>query len=750
MSLPLPNLDDRRWAELVDQSRTLIPVYAPTWTDHNIHDPGITIIELLAWIAEMDIYRANRVPAAHQKKFLELVGFAPKPPSGARALAGFELIGGAPATSLPADVEIVATGVAEPAGISFRTDRELWIVPGHVEAVQVGSPGGLEDLTRSWRRGEPLQALGSDPAPGTALYLGLSDPLPVGAPATLYFDVDGGGHEERLRLLAQAEVERAACEPPDPGIDCTPCDDEPSEGNGAGEEPTPVPLAAHHSARLAIEIAVAPGVWRALVPGTGEVVDRTRSLTLTGSVELRSPAPMAQVQVGEVAQPLYYVRLRQAGGAFDAPPLLDAIQLNGLEVRQEVAIGADWVLAPGATVLGPVPAAGDRTGIRFDVDDEGAIQTLEFQDSEPRFRVLDYQAPAPGSEGRLELEAKLLGVGSGKPAQSFDLPRAMVADTSLRVYSLESGAWREWSRRPDWARSSRRDAHFLLDPVEAEIALGDGESGRVLPREAFLVAAYEATAGAAGDLPSGSLDAVANNAHNRAVVPDLGLLTGRLAAVSQPLAASGGSDGESLAETAARALEDLETPGRAVTLRDMEELALRSPGVRLARVVALSNVHPDFPCVRAPGIVTVVVLPFLPGDRPMPSRGLRRQVGAYLAGRRVLGTRIEVAGPEYVVATVRASVRACPLVDLPALRRALARSLDDFFHPLSGGPDGRGWPFGRDVYRSEVLQVLDDTEGTDHVLSLEFIAGDCTAVCGNLCLPPTGLVEAGEHEIEVV
>ncbi len=753
MSLPLPNLDDRRWAELVDQGRTLIPVHAPSWTDHNVHDPGITMIELLAWIAEMDIYRANRVPASHRRKFLELVGFAPTPPTGARTLIGFELVEGAPATMLPAGVDIGSTGAQDP-GSTFHTDRRLLLVPGRVAAVQVMSRGDFEDLTSSWLRGEPLPALGSDPAPGSALYLGLSAPLPVGSPAALYFDVDGGGREERLRLLAQAQTERAACQPPDPGIDCLPCHCGSSKADSEVAEPEPesdpIALPAHHSARLTWEIAVAPGVWRRLVPASGEVVDGTRSLTLTGAVELELPAAMAPVQLGEVAEPLHYLRVRQAGGAFDAPPRLNAVQLNGVEARQEVSIRTEWLLAPAATVSGPVPAAGEQIGISFGVNDDGEIDTLEFMDAAPRFRVLGYQEPAPTSEGRLLLEAALLGVGSGKPEQSFELPQGLVAGKSLEVFSLEGGSWREWSERPDWTRSSRKDAHFLLDPIEAEIGLGDGEAGRVLPRNAFLVAAYEATGGADGDRAAGSLDAIADNAHNRAVVPDFDLLTARLGTVTQPLTAAGGSAGESLAETAARALEDLETPQRAVNLEDIERLASQTPGARPARVFAIANLHPAFPCVRAAGVVTVVVLPSLPSHRPEPSRGLRRQIGAYLAARRVLGTRFDVVGPEYVELTVRARVRACPLVDLQALRRRLIESLDAFFHPLTGGPQGQGWPFGRDVYRSEVLQVLDDTDGADHVLSLEFIRGDCTAVCGNVCLPPTGLVASGEHEIEVV
>jgi hypothetical protein len=76
-------------------------------------------------------------------------------------------------------------------------------------------------------------------------------------------------------------------------------------------------------------------------------------------------------------------------------------------------------------------------------------------------------------------------------------------------------------------------------------------------------------------------------------------------------------------------------------------------------------------------------------------------------------------------------------------------ALNQFFNPLNGGPDGTGWPFGRDVYRSEVLQVIDEVVGVDHVLKLELIVEGCEAQCGNVCLGPTWLVAAGNHEIEI-
>lgn len=76
MSIPLPNLDDRRFEDLVEELRTLIPRYVPEWTDHNLSDPGITLMELLAWLTEMTLYRLNRVPPEHERKFFKLIGEA--------------------------------------------------------------------------------------------------------------------------------------------------------------------------------------------------------------------------------------------------------------------------------------------------------------------------------------------------------------------------------------------------------------------------------------------------------------------------------------------------------------------------------------------------------------------------------------------------------------------------------------------------------------------------------------------------
>ncbi len=73
MALPLPNLDDRTYADLVEEAIAQIPQEYPEWTDHNPTDTGIILIELLAWLTEMTLYRVNQIPDENYVSFLSLL-----------------------------------------------------------------------------------------------------------------------------------------------------------------------------------------------------------------------------------------------------------------------------------------------------------------------------------------------------------------------------------------------------------------------------------------------------------------------------------------------------------------------------------------------------------------------------------------------------------------------------------------------------------------------------------------------------
>jgi hypothetical protein len=752
--LQLPNLDDRRWADLVDDARALIPLYAPAWTDHNAHDPGITVIELLASIAELDVYQLNQISDRHLRKFLQLVGVEPHPPRAARGAVTFRLAPTAARWRLPEGVELVdLDDPAQP--VRLRTLAALDVLPVQIAAVLVGSGDRLVDVSAAYlgtgvAPAPPPPIVRADGAADQALYLGFQSAAWPGAGAqlSLYlaFDAPDTGLEARQRLIVDRRRAREAC--PDPRRRCQPCEPGAAAESSAAEPDATATdkLPPHHSAVTAWEY------WDGARWAPVAAADDTRSFTLDGAVTLTVPAGWVARALDGVPEVLFYARARLVSGELDVPPVLRAVAVNSVEAEQAHAVWQTWTIAPEATITGTAPAPGAAIGVRFEVGDDGRIRTLAFVDAEPRTILLAFDRPSgkPGGEGRLTLEAVSPGRGSGSPSLRIVLTDPPLVASTLCVQSLEGPVARAWQRQADFAASRRADAHFVVDAERGLVDFGDGEQGRAVPAGGRILAAYHATLAQAGELPRHASLALENSPHNRALVADLGQAQQDIAAAVGPVPLAGGRAMETLAHAIGRAIDGRETTPRAVTLADYERLARQTPGTRVARASARANVRPGLGCVTASGHVVVVIVPDSGAARPMPSPGLRRAVARYLSGLRIIGTRVEVIGPEYVAVTVRATVAALPRVDQADVRVRAIAALDRFLDPMHGGPDGTGWPFGRDVYRSEVLEILDRTAGVDRVESLALVVEGCDGQCGNVCLPANGLVAVGAHLIEVV
>jgi hypothetical protein len=362
------------------------------------------------------------------------------------------------------------------------------------------------------------------------------------------------------------------------------------------------------------------------------------------------------------------------------------------------------------------------------------------------------------------------------------LPGAPLEAGSLRLYSHDGVTWQEWRRVPDFDASARTDFHVVVDAVTGAASFGDGEHGRVAPQGAAILATYRTTQGHAGTLDAGRISRHATTPHNETLaggwLPQAGSVDQLSTITTNVWCVRAGEDAEDLTHAAGRAVETLHaherlldlctetacasldqvTPGRvralaapsrAVSLLDLERLAIDVPGTYVARARAWAGTHPAYPCLDAAGVVTIVVVPDMQTPRPEPSTGLLRAIGRFLDRRRTVGTRIEVVGPRYVEVSVDARVRALPYTDPDDVKGRIHDALNTFFDPRRGGPSGLGWPFGRDVYRSEVLQVLDGVPGVDHVLELSLSADGSEPQCGNLTLCPTWIVTPLLYRIEV-
>ncbi len=671
MPLPLPTLDNRTFDELVAEGRALLPRYAPTWTDHNFHDPGLTLLELFAWLVEQDIYRLDRTLPASYRAFLRLLGIELRPAQVAETVLAFSLDPSNEPAPLPTEPALLPAGVQISTAddtLVFQTTGPLQVSRARLGAVFGGTDQTwVERTAENQTTGQLYPPFGLQPEPGRALYLGFDRPL-SGEPAEVSLYVWTGSiaadQVTRQQLIAEwqaAQDEATATCPP-------------------GVEPDLPGWWLHYSARTAWEYFSAGAEW---LPLDG-VTDETRGLTLSGPV--RFTAPIDQSTGGPDGDH-FFIRCRLLSGQYDCPPEIDGVALN-------------------------------------------AVLASHAADVEPE---------------------RLLGLSHGRAGQRFQLDGLPVVpgSTGLRVVlnGVEDEAWHEVLF---WDLVGPHERAYLLSPESGQITFGDGRVGRVPAAGAEIWARHQVGGGPAGNVAASRLSEALDGPHNANLVLDWPNLRPILR-VAQPYAASGGAPAEALAQAQGRALAALAERRGAITLADFEALALATPGVPVARTRALADYHPAVPCFPALGCVMVVIVPACPAACPQPGPDLLRAVARYLERRRSLTTELHVIGPTYVPVIVHARLHAEPGLAARQVAAQAQSALDNFFHPLTGGPDGTGWPVGRDVYRAEVMALLNALPGVTYVDELGLqTEGDLEPRCGNLPVCPDDLIASGKHQIQVI
>ncbi|GHJ37423.1 putative baseplate assembly protein [Streptomyces sp. TS71-3] len=205
MALPSPNLDDRRFQQLVDEAKRYVQQRAPEWTDHNVSDPGVTLIETFAYMVDQLLYRLNRVPEKNYAAFLDLLGIRLFPPAAARAEVDFWLSAPQPETVLLR----AGTEVATPRGdteqeVVFATAEDLPIVPSSLtRLVTVPASGEPSDRTSELTAGGDVQCFQPRPEVGDAMLFGLPSAVPRCIVAVrLDSRVEGVGVDPRQPPLA--------------------------------------------------------------------------------------------------------------------------------------------------------------------------------------------------------------------------------------------------------------------------------------------------------------------------------------------------------------------------------------------------------------------------------------------------------------------------------------------------------------------------------------------------------------------
>jgi hypothetical protein len=181
-----------------------------------------------------------------------------------------------------------------------------------------------------------------------------------------------------------------------------------------------------------------------------------------------------------------------------------------------------------------------------------------------------------------------------------------------------------------------------------------------------------------------------------------------------------GTTPEALAEDVRTTVLALRRRERAVSSEDFEALTLEAdPGVARARCIPRRNFQIDFETDR-PGHISVIVVP----RQDAALDAVIETVSAYLEPRRLLTTFLHVVEPQYVPVDIQTTV--VPLSDVEAtdITGRVTEALQSFLDPLAGGEDNKGWPFGRNVFVSEIYQLLDQLPGVDYVPSVDLSSDD--------------------------
>ena len=673
--LQLPIIDDRSFEQLLAEAKRRIPIHTPEWTNfEGESDPGITFVELFAFIADNVTYRANRVPELNRLKFLQLMGLRLQPANAAQGVVIVKNERG-PVEARPLDQGLVVSA----GRVDFLTRDPVTVLPleGRIywkQAIADDDPRKPEFQARHEAVRIAMAAAGdevdaSDDTTEFTFYEAVSLAAPVaGAPEPVLDLVQNTLDRcAYLALLGPRNVDPE-------GVRLAIANEVLSIGIAPvlAETVPPLPPLGARTARdaaprLVYEVidrpdAASGGRWSRLTP-----VQDPDVLSEIGIVQLQLPEAQ-RLTDGDAADPL----LR---GVDDLPPVIDDDQLRArLVTWVRIRLASD---VPGnASVAARIAWAG--------VNASRVVQAVP-------------------------VAAELVGVGSGEPDQVFALAHRPVLPATLRLGVESDNGLQLWRQVDDLAGLPYDDPAFTLDPAGGTVTFGGPEGARpAATRRIF--ASYQYGGGLEGNVAIGAIKTSSD--------PRIAGLE-----VANPLATWGGDLAESVVEVERTLPAVLRHRERLVTEQDFKDVTMRTPGVDVGRVEVLSLFKPDAPDLEAAGVVTVMVVPRFDSVRPRwptPDRLFLRTVCDYLDVRRLVTTELYVRGPVYLETYVTIGIATAAGWFPDLVRQAVRNRMYEYLSSLGpGGAAGGGWELKRTILKKDLEAVATRVPGVSFVRSIQ-------------------------------
>ncbi|WP_407883379.1 putative baseplate assembly protein, partial [Scytonema sp. NUACC26] len=346
---------------------------------------------------------------------------------------------------------------------------------------------------------------------------------------------------------------------------------------------------------------------------------------------------------------------------------------------------------------------------------------------------------------------EVLGISDGTPGQTFQLQGSPILsrrENEFIVVTPPGGLPQKWQEVADFADSGASSLHYTIDSLTGEVQFGplirepnslshqtqirsriqqskqadskladlqmlEYQYGAIPPRGSEIrTIAYRIGGGRKGNVQSDTLQFL------RTAVP-------YIAKVNNHNPARNGADGETLDRAVLRAPQILRTRDRVVTAEDFEVMAQRAVPGAIARVHCITPTSS-----RDAGNIRLLIVPQANLDGIARGEGIRpeqfvieeavqQKVLRYLDERRLLGVQVQLQEPKYVGVSIRAQVALEPAYEHSSAQQEILLKLRvllyQYLNPLTGGPEGKGWPFGRSVYPSDIVALLQQIPGVRYL-----------------------------------
>ncbi|QWH88427.1 putative baseplate assembly protein [Bacillus toyonensis] len=372
------------------------------------------------------------------------------------------------------------------------------------------------------------------------------------------------------------------------------------------------------------------------------------------------------------------------------------------------------------------------------------------------------------------MKNEIIGSSDGKKNQSFRFTRSsviseeiyvnefgtlsegerkeLIESNQLTIYEIKDEKdnttefWVKWMLVDDIKEANSIERCYEIDRAFGVIQFGDGVNGMIPPIGSNNIKTnYQVGGGIRGNV-------------DPLQIINLQTSIAGIDSVSNPEAAMGGCDTESIEQALKRGPKMLKHQDRAVTIEDFENLAFQASR-NIAKVKCHSNI--DDKGQFQPGCITIMIIPQSHEIQPKPSAELKRQVEKYLRRRAanvIVPEKLLVTGPAYVEVSVCAELMATSIDQIPVVEKEVMKKLKEFLHPLSGGFEGRGWEFGNIPCLSDFYVLLEAIEGMDYVKDISMVIseinnGKCIEIHPNCFLevriPPYAMIMNGKHHLKI-